>query len=71
MAASGMGPARPSSMGPMYVAQGQRLPQHPGYHGGQQGPPRPQQGLKRPYGSEVSCLGCVTHSAQKRHSAEY
>ncbi|XP_023694294.2 zinc finger MIZ domain-containing protein 2-like isoform X1 [Paramormyrops kingsleyae] len=52
MAASGMGPARPSSMGPMYVAQGQRLPQHPGYHGGQQGPPRPQQGLKRPYGSE-------------------
>ncbi|KAL2099794.1 hypothetical protein ACEWY4_004188 [Coilia grayii] len=54
----GMGPggmvgARPPSMGPMYgPAQGQRMPQHPGYPSAQQGPPRHQQGLKRPYSSD-------------------
>ncbi|KPP62200.1 zinc finger MIZ domain-containing protein 2-like [Scleropages formosus] len=52
MAPAGIGPARGPSMGPMYAAQGQRLPQQPGYPAGQQGPPRPQQGLKRPYSSE-------------------
>ncbi|KAG9332037.1 hypothetical protein JZ751_016224, partial [Albula glossodonta] len=31
---------------------GQRMPQHQGYPGGQQGPPRSQQGLKRPYNAE-------------------
>uniref|UniRef100_A0A3P8ZS76 SP-RING-type domain-containing protein n=1 Tax=Esox lucius TaxID=8010 RepID=A0A3P8ZS76_ESOLU len=50
MSPAGMGPTRPPSMGQMYGApQGQRLPQHPGYPGAQQGHPRPQQGLKRPY----------------------
>uniref|UniRef100_A0A8B9KV86 Zinc finger, MIZ-type containing 2 n=1 Tax=Astyanax mexicanus TaxID=7994 RepID=A0A8B9KV86_ASTMX len=53
MAPSGMVGSRPPSMGPMYASQGQRLPQHSGYPGGQQGPPpRHQQGLKRPYNSE-------------------
>uniref|UniRef100_A0A4W5KWZ0 Zinc finger MIZ-type containing 2 n=1 Tax=Hucho hucho TaxID=62062 RepID=A0A4W5KWZ0_9TELE len=53
MSLAGMGPARPPSMGPMYGApQGQRMPQHPGYPGAQHGPPRPQQGLKRPYNAE-------------------
>ncbi|XP_066570390.1 zinc finger MIZ domain-containing protein 2 isoform X2 [Amia ocellicauda] len=52
MGGTGMGPSRPPSMGPMYNTQGQRLPQHPGYPGGQQGPLRTQQGLKRPYNSE-------------------
>ncbi|XP_041088186.1 zinc finger MIZ domain-containing protein 2-like isoform X5 [Polyodon spathula] len=56
MAAMGMGPSRPPSMGPMYAAaQGQRLPQHPGYPGppqGQQMGPRGQQGLKRTYSAE-------------------
>uniref|UniRef100_A0A8C8BXI0 SP-RING-type domain-containing protein n=1 Tax=Oncorhynchus tshawytscha TaxID=74940 RepID=A0A8C8BXI0_ONCTS len=53
MSPAGMGPARPPSMGPMYGApQGQRMPQHPGYPGAQHGPPRPQQGLKRPYNAE-------------------
>ncbi|KAL4636005.1 zinc finger MIZ domain-containing protein 2-like [Arapaima gigas] len=52
MAPAGIGPGRGPSMGPMYGGQGQRLPQQPGYPGGQQGPPRPQQGLKRPYSSE-------------------
>ncbi|CAB1321459.1 unnamed protein product [Coregonus sp. 'balchen'] len=53
MSPAGMGPARPPSMGPMYGApQVQRMPQHPGYTGAQQGPPRPQQGLKRPYSAE-------------------
>ncbi|XP_058875506.1 LOW QUALITY PROTEIN: zinc finger MIZ domain-containing protein 2 [Acipenser ruthenus] len=56
MAAMGMGPSRPPSMGPMYAAaQGQRLPQHPGYPGppqGQQMGPRGQQGLKRTYSTE-------------------
>ncbi|XP_076140152.1 zinc finger MIZ domain-containing protein 2 isoform X2 [Alosa pseudoharengus] len=58
MGPGGMGPggmvgARgPPSMGPMYgPAQGQRMPQHPGY-AGQPGPPRHQQGLKRPYNSD-------------------
>lgn len=54
MAPSGMVGSRPPSMGPMYPQQGQRLPQHPVYPGGQQGPPRHQQGLKRPYNSDVS-----------------
>uniref|UniRef100_A0A673MWU6 Zinc finger MIZ domain-containing protein 2-like n=1 Tax=Sinocyclocheilus rhinocerous TaxID=307959 RepID=A0A673MWU6_9TELE len=52
MAPSGMVGSRPPSMGPMYPQQGQRLPQHPVYPGGQQGPPRHQQGLKRPYNSD-------------------
>ncbi|XP_061118231.1 zinc finger MIZ domain-containing protein 2 isoform X2 [Conger conger] len=52
MAPTGMVPSRPPSMGPMYSTQAQRLPQHQGYPGGQQGPPRPQQGLKRPYNPE-------------------
>ncbi|XP_026130091.1 zinc finger MIZ domain-containing protein 2-like isoform X1 [Carassius auratus] len=52
MAPSGMVGSRPPSMGPMYAQQGQRMPQHPGYPGGQQGPPRHQQGLKRPYNSD-------------------
>ncbi|KAL2092832.1 hypothetical protein ACEWY4_012630 [Coilia grayii] len=47
----GMGPSRPPSMGPMF-AQGQRMPHHPSYSVGQQGPPRLPQGLKRPYNSE-------------------
>lgn len=54
MAPSGMVGSRPPSMGPMYPQQGQRLPQHPVYPGGQQGPPRHQQSLKRPYNSDVS-----------------
>lgn len=55
MAPSGMVGSRPPSMAPMYATQGQRLSQHSGYPGGQQGPPvRHQQGLKRPYNSEVS-----------------
>lgn len=55
MASSGMVSSRPPSMGAMYGSQGQRMPQHSGYPGGQQGPPpRHQQGLKRPYNSEVS-----------------
>lgn len=55
MASSGMVGSRPPSMGGMYSSQGQRMPQHSGYPGGQQGPPpRHQQGLKRPYNSEVS-----------------
>ncbi|KAJ8379264.1 hypothetical protein SKAU_G00000420 [Synaphobranchus kaupii] len=53
MAPTGMVPSRPPSMGPMYTTQGQRLPQHPGYPVGHQGPPRPQQGLKRSYNSEA------------------
>ncbi|KAJ8386032.1 hypothetical protein AAFF_G00178530 [Aldrovandia affinis] len=53
MAPTGLGPSRPPSMGPMYSTQGQRLPQHPGYAGGHQPPPRPQQGLKRAYNSEA------------------
>ncbi|KAJ8263574.1 hypothetical protein COCON_G00160310 [Conger conger] len=53
MAPTGMVPSRPPSMGPMYSTQGQRLPQHPGYAGGHQGAPRPQQGLKRSYNSEA------------------
>uniref|UniRef100_A0A8C2IRR3 Zinc finger, MIZ-type containing 2 n=1 Tax=Cyprinus carpio TaxID=7962 RepID=A0A8C2IRR3_CYPCA len=52
MAPSGMVGSRPPSMGPMYPQQGQRLQQHPVYPGGQQGPPRHQQGLKRPYNSD-------------------
>ncbi|KAG5834448.1 hypothetical protein ANANG_G00261620 [Anguilla anguilla] len=52
MAPTNMVPSRAQSMGPMYSTQGQRLPQHQGYPGGQQGPPRPQQGLKRPYNAE-------------------
>ncbi|XP_067087161.1 zinc finger MIZ domain-containing protein 2-like isoform X2 [Osmerus mordax] len=53
MPPSGMGPARPSSMGPMYAPQGQRMPQHPGYPpGAQQAQLRPPQGLKRPYNPE-------------------
>lgn len=52
MSPSGMVGSRPPSMGPMYTQQGQRLPQHPGYPGSQQGPPRHQQALKRPYNSE-------------------
>uniref|UniRef100_A0AAY4AQJ3 SP-RING-type domain-containing protein n=1 Tax=Denticeps clupeoides TaxID=299321 RepID=A0AAY4AQJ3_9TELE len=52
MAPSGMVGNRPPSMGPMYAPQGQRMPQHPGYQGGQQGPPRHQQGLKRPYNAD-------------------
>ncbi|KAI1900923.1 hypothetical protein AGOR_G00054830 [Albula goreensis] len=52
MAPTGMVPSRPPSMGPMYSTQGQRMPQHAGYAGGHQGPPRPQQGLKRSYNSE-------------------
>lgn len=63
MASSGMVGSRPPSMGGMYGSQGQRMPQHSGYPGGQQGPPpRHQQGLKRPYNSEVSerrCCFCV------------
>ncbi|TRY65964.1 hypothetical protein DNTS_034102 [Danionella cerebrum] len=48
-----MGGSRTPSMGPMYGAQGQRAPpQHPGYPGGQPGPVRNQQSLKRPYSSE-------------------
>lgn len=55
MASSGMVGSRPPSMGGMYGSQGQRMPQHNVYPGGQQGPPvRHQQGLKRPYTSEVS-----------------
>ncbi|XP_018606465.2 zinc finger MIZ domain-containing protein 2 [Scleropages formosus] len=52
MAPTGMVPSRTPSMGPMYSSQGQRLPQHPGYPGAQPGPPRPQQGMKRPYNAE-------------------
>ncbi|XP_036382635.1 zinc finger MIZ domain-containing protein 2-like [Megalops cyprinoides] len=52
MAPTGMVASRPPAMGPMYSTQGQRMPQHPGYAGGHQGPPRPQQGLKRSYNSE-------------------
>ncbi|XP_028653747.1 zinc finger MIZ domain-containing protein 2 [Erpetoichthys calabaricus] len=52
----GMGPSRPSSLGPLYAAtQGQRMQQHPGYPGppqAQQMPTRTQQGLKRPYTGE-------------------
>uniref|UniRef100_A0A8C2FRK2 Zinc finger, MIZ-type containing 2 n=1 Tax=Cyprinus carpio TaxID=7962 RepID=A0A8C2FRK2_CYPCA len=58
MAPSGMVGSRPPSMGPMYPQQGQRLQQHPVYPGGQQGPPRHQQGLKRPYNSDVSGDSC-------------
>ncbi|XP_048099229.1 zinc finger MIZ domain-containing protein 2-like isoform X1 [Alosa alosa] len=47
----GMGPSRPPSMGSVF-AQGQRMPHHPSYSVGQQGPPRLPQGLKRPYNSE-------------------
>lgn len=55
MASSTMVGSRPPTMGGMYGSQGQRMPQHSGYPGGQQGPPpRHQQGLKRPYNSEVS-----------------
>jgi len=61
MAPGGMGPGPgptrgPPSMGPMYAAGGvpQRVPQHPNYGPGpQQAHLRPQQGLKRPYNSEV------------------
>uniref|UniRef100_A0A3B4B6W7 SP-RING-type domain-containing protein n=1 Tax=Periophthalmus magnuspinnatus TaxID=409849 RepID=A0A3B4B6W7_9GOBI len=52
----GMGPGpnrAPQSMGPMFGGGPQRLPQHPNY-GPQQGAHlRQQQGLKRPYNSEV------------------
>ena len=60
MSQGGMGPGQsraPPSMGPMYGPGGpaQRMAQHPNYGPGpQQGPLRPQQGLKRPYNSEVS-----------------
>ena len=55
MPPSGMGQSRPSSMGPMYAPQGQRMPQHPGYPpGAQQAQLRPPQGLKRPYNPEVT-----------------
>ncbi|XP_063051663.1 zinc finger MIZ domain-containing protein 2-like isoform X2 [Engraulis encrasicolus] len=47
----GMGPSRPPNMAPMF-AQGQRMPHHPSYSVGQQGPPRLPQGLKRPYNSD-------------------
>lgn len=54
MASSGMVGSRPPSMAGMYGSQGQRMPQHSGYPAGQQGPPpRLQQGMKRPYNSEV------------------
>ncbi|XP_056447906.1 zinc finger MIZ domain-containing protein 2 [Gadus chalcogrammus] len=58
MSQGGMGPGQsraPPSMGPMYGPGGpaQRMAQHPNYGPGpQQGPLRPQQGLKRPYNSE-------------------
>ncbi|KAM9744010.1 LOW QUALITY PROTEIN: zinc finger MIZ domain-containing protein 2-like [Menidia menidia] len=60
MAPGGMGPGPgptrgPPSMASMYGPGGpQRVPQHPGYGPGpQQAHLRPQQGLKRPYGSEA------------------